>query len=84
MANKNAEDMFRKIGFIREDGDDSGTIEYCSPIMGDIKIEFILIDETYNVSADDPYNDNRTLQAVTITMHEAITQQLKEMGWIND
>lgn len=80
-----SEDMFRRIGFYSENDTEEDEIVYESHIMGDIKIVFDLLGETYYVCYMNPTEeDDKCIQAVTIMMHKAINEFLKEQGWLND
>lgn len=80
-----SEDMFRRIGFYSDNGTEEDEVIYESNIMGNIKIVFDMINETYYVCAMSQFEeDERCVQGITITMHKAISKFLEEQGWLND
>lgn len=80
-----SEDMFRRIGFYTESWTEENELTYESNIMGNIKIVFDLINQTYYVCAMSQFEeDDKCIQGITIAMHKAINKFLEEQGWLND
>jgi len=81
----NAKEMFEELGYEQIINNDS-LIEYKDYSHGDgdyAYVSFIRMWKEYEVGYYDDYeNKRREPTVVSIEEHKAITQQMKELGWI--
>lgn len=76
-----AEKMFNKLGFVKEAEDEHG-IGYTNRNGVEVTVAFNFRSHSYYVSENDPMYDTISSACVTIAIHEAITKQLEELGWL--
>ena len=78
----NAKEMLEKLGYnLFENIWHKNLITYIkTPI--EVEVEFDLIDKTYSVGKNE--YDYFANYNIDIEMHIAITQQMKELGWLDD
>lgn len=67
--NKTAQEMFEELGYHKEKKIVGGYISY---FCCDYEIMFDLNEKEYSASE------------ITIELHKAITQQMKELGWLDE
>lgn len=76
-----AKEMFEKLGFTQMRVDEEEYKEYMVIYgKGDIEIEFSKYCKVYSVSC----GDDMSCTTITISMHEAIHQQMIELGWLDE
>jgi len=72
----NAKEMFDKLGYKVEREDE----KYIAYVKNDILVVFNKERKTHYSYED--YHDNKLVVFNTISTHQAIHQQMKELGWI--
>ena len=77
----NAKEMFKKLGFIQDEKRGNWLRFVNERQFRREVLSFDLQNKTYSTHATDEFGDP-VYMGVTIEMHTAITQQMKEMGWI--
>ena len=76
----NAKEMFEKLGYnLFEDIWHKNLITH---IKDPIEVEFDLIDKSYSVVKNE--YDYFAYYNIDVEIHKAITQQMKELGWLDD
>ena len=74
---ESAEGMFEKLGYKIKDDSDSIMMTYKK---GDIEIDFYISEKEYSCTEEGNMNWHFTY--VNPDLHKAITQQMKELGWL--
>lgn len=78
-----ANKMFEELGFIREE-EEKTCMLYKNTWQPETLVSFYLENKRYSVSEYEYMSGEYTWKSITIALHKAITQQLKELGWLND
>lgn len=78
-----AKQMFEALGFI-EWQNDKTFIVYKNTSEPESIVSFRIPRRTYNVSQFYKEEEMYVWKSVGMALHKAITQQLKELGWLND
>lgn len=73
----NAKEMFEKLGYRLTDDSD---LDYMTYKKGDIEINFIIFEKVYHCSKQ--LILTWVPIKVDVDLYKAITQQMKELGWI--
>lgn len=78
-----AKEMFEKLGYkLRQN--DNFFIQYNNFFDDDATISFCKIDKKYTCFYGEYEEEDVDLREITIEEHKAITQQLKELGWLDE